>query len=169
MLSRKPTAQTPDAATGIGQLSLDEDDDDDDDPKKDKPLTAEERQLKAQKDREEKQRKYDETRRRLGLGASSTPQTPGNASPSKQPRSNQGSRHQSKTRNGDLRPSSAAAAKPRQLYDPNYQVKPDSIFIQRPTSLDGVQSALPLEQQPIRSPRGPDPTGKGFARVDRAT
>lgn len=163
VLSRKPTAQNIDTATGIGQLNLDDEDDDEEDVKKDKPLTAEELQRKAQKDREERQRKYDETRRRLGLGASSTPQTPGNISPLKQPKSNQGSRHQSKTRNGDLRPSSAAGVKPRQLYDPNYQVKPESMFIQRQDSQDGAQSPLPLEQQPIRNPKGPDPVGKGFA------
>ena len=159
VLSRKPTTQGSDTISGLTQLSLDDGEEDDEDVKKAKPLTAEERQYKAQKDREEKQRKYDETRRRLGLGTTNGSPSPGNVSP----RSSQGSRHQSKTRNGDVRPSSAVGARPRQLYDPNYQAKPDSISAQKQPSQEGIQRLVPEEQQPIRSPRGPDPTGRGFA------
>ena len=159
VLSRKPTTQGPNTISGLAQLGLDDGEEDDEEVKRQKPLTAEERQYKAQKDREEKQRKYDETRRRLGLGTTNESPSPGNVSP----RSNQGSRHQSKTRNGDVRPSSAVGTKPRQLYDPNYQAKPDSISAQKQSSQEGIQRHVPAEEQPIRSPRGPDPTGKGFA------
>lgn len=167
VLSRKPAkpASTSALASGLGQLSVDDDDDDEDDEAKTKILTAEERQLKAQKEREEKQKKYDAARERI-LGNSSAPagKPSGNTTP---PRGkvNGGSRGPSKNRTaaeGRSSTSSGIGVGPgRQLYDPNYTAKPDSPFVQRESTPNGSGRSTPIEQQPIRNPRGPDGSGRG--------
>lgn len=138
VLSRKPE--------GIDGLSLD-DDDEEDGPKK--QMTIEERAQKAQKDREEKQKAYEERRRQLfGKDEASTAQkpTPRTGSP----------RNQSSAKgvNGS-RPSSAMSnTKSRQLFDPNESVKPDALRTQKQE-----MPAKPIE--PIREPRAPDGSGRG--------
>lgn len=168
VLSRKPnpgSAAPAKAGSGLGQLSLDDDDDEEDEAKT-TTLTAEERQIKAQKDREEKQKKYEEARQRLfgtdnpGAGKSS-----GITTPPKQ-RMNGDSRGPSRNRPArDSRPSSAtgAGASTRQLYDPNYTAKPDSTFVQNYEGTPNVSAgSTPVDQQPIiRMPRGPDGSGRG--------
>ncbi len=76
VLSRKPTAPKPasgnDVVKGIAQLGIEESDDEDDGDKKQR-LSPEEMMQKAQKDREEKQRRYEEVRERLfGTGSAKT-------------------------------------------------------------------------------------------------
>ncbi|KAG9248389.1 hypothetical protein BJ878DRAFT_572434 [Calycina marina] len=66
VLSRKPTPKTTqriDPITGLASLSI-EYDDEDEGPKKDQP-TAEELRSKTQREREEKQKRYDEARARI--------------------------------------------------------------------------------------------------------
>ncbi|KAI4280342.1 MAG: hypothetical protein L6R38_004525 [Xanthoria sp. 2 TBL-2021] len=167
VLSRKPAKPTSTSAlaSGLGQLSVDDDDDDEDDEAKTKILTAEERQLKAQKEREEKQKKYDVARERI-LGNSSTPagKSSGNTTP---PRGkvNGGSRGPSRNKTAaEGRSSTSSAIGPgpgRQLYDPNYTAKPDSSFVQKESTPNGSGRSTPIEQQPIRNPRGPDGSGRG--------
>ncbi|KAL8667447.1 MAG: hypothetical protein Q9202_000663 [Teloschistes flavicans] len=168
VLSRKPnpgSAAPTDAASRLGQLSLDDDDDDEEDEAKTRTLTAEERQIKAQKDREEKQKKYEEARQRLfGTDNPSAGKSSGTTTPPKQ-RMNGDSRRPSRNRPiRDSRPSSATGAggSARQLYDPNYTAKPDSTY---PPNNEGIPTDLagsaPAEQQPIRTPRGPDGSGRG--------
>ncbi|KAL9104953.1 MAG: hypothetical protein Q9187_008842, partial [Circinaria calcarea] len=68
VLSRKPAptvAVRTDPSNGLEKLTLDDEDDEDEEDLIKKPLTMEERQLKAQKEREEKQKKYEEVRQRL--------------------------------------------------------------------------------------------------------
>ncbi|KAI9840033.1 MAG: hypothetical protein M1819_000225 [Sarea resinae] len=70
VLSRKPAprtiVKTDPVAGGISQITLaDDDDEDDDDAAKRNTLSPEEQRLKAQRDREEKQRRYEEVRQRL--------------------------------------------------------------------------------------------------------
>ena len=138
VLSRKPE--------GVEGLSLD---DDDEEEGAKKQMTIEERVQKAQKDREEKQKAYEERRRQLfGKDEPSTNQkpTPRTGSP----------RNQSSVKgvNGS-RPSSAASNnKSRQLFDPNESAKPDALRTQKQD-----MQAKPIE--PIREPRAPDGSGRG--------
>ena len=137
---------------------MEDDDDDDDEDTKKKPLTMEERQQKAQQEREEKQRKYEEARQRL-FGTDNISTT---KSGTTTPKSNGESRNSSRNKvSKDSRPSSSAGIKNRQLYDPNYTLKPDSIYVQKKDIPGGSGCSTPSEQQPIRSPRGPETTGRG--------
>ena len=131
--------------------------------------------LKAQKEREEKQRKYDEARERL-FGApsaspgttsprSATPPTRGSPADRARGRGRGGGTKDSKE-NKDGRPTSSTSGNPRQLFDPSYSPKPDSVYLQR---RETAESGLPpLEDQVIRQPRGPDGSGRGgFGFVKR--
>lgn len=172
VLSRKPT--TADAALGVGQLSLDGDDqDEEEDQAKERALTAEERQLKAQQEREEKQKKYEEARQRLfGVGNASAVKSSGSVTPPRQ-RVNDESRGMGKsrgTRDGrHITPSASGTGATRQLYDPNDNAKPDSMYVQKKDRTPTASGrSTPNEQQPIRSPRGPDGSGRGgFGFVPR--
>ena len=158
-----------DAASGLGQLNVDDDEDDEDDGKRKPTMTTEERQAKVQKDREEKQRKYEEARQRLfGAEKAGEKKPSGNVGPPAQ--KDGGSGRQSRNRDGaDDRPTSSAGSKARQLYDPTYTAKPDSSHIQKDgQGLSGPST--PNEQLPIRSPRGPDGSGRGgFGFVPRGS
>jgi len=167
VLSRKPAPKVvarKDPVSGLEQLTIEDDDDDDEDESKQKPMTMEERQLKAQKEREEKQRKYEEVRERLfGTSESSSGVTsPGTVTPpfSRPP----GDRGRGKGRGRENnRPSSASVNKTRQLYDPNYNAKPDSVYLQkRDAQGSGSRPSTPAAEEGIvRSPRGPDGSGRG--------
>lgn len=180
MLSRKPAPKVVtrnDPVSGaVSQLTIadDADDDDDDESGDDTRKTAlslEERKQRAQREREEKQRKYEEVRERLfgsattaaaGGGAavgSGTSSPTGTLTP---PRA--GSRGKNRgARGGDGRPSSSSSAsskmQTRQLYDPSYTVKPDSVYIQKRDAPE--LPAAQTEEQPVRAPRGPDGSGRG--------
>ncbi len=139
VLSRKPNG-------GIEGLSLEDDDEEESAKKK---MSQEERMQKAQKDREDKQKAYEERRRQL-FGkddtSANTKLTPKSGSP----------RNQSRVKGaGDSRPSSAASNnKGRQLFDPNESTKPESM---RPQKQDSAQ----VMKEPIREPRAPDGSGRG--------
>ncbi|MCJ1401890.1 hypothetical protein MMC11_005107 [Xylographa trunciseda] len=166
VLSRKPAptviART-DPVSGLEQLTIEEDDDDDDDEGKQKTLTMEERQLKAQKEREEKQKKYEEVRERL-FGASepsSVPTSPGIVTPPTVRAPGDRSRGKNKAIR-ETRPSSSTGSKTRQLFDPNYNTKPDSAYVQRKEGHASESKPLtPAEEPIIRTPRGPDGSGRG--------
>ena len=118
---------------------------------------------KAQKEREEKQRKYEEARQRL-FGSSEP--TSGSTSPRKSaspaPR---GAIDRGRGRgrgNKENRPGSSSGNKNKQLFDPNYTPKPDSVYIQkRDPELSVSGPSTPGEESIIRSPRGPDGSGRG--------
>ncbi|KAI4137366.1 MAG: hypothetical protein L6R39_007326 [Caloplaca ligustica] len=163
VLSRKPATAVGDL--GVGQLSIDNDEqDEEEDDGKARPLTAEERQVKAQKEREEKQKKYEEARQRL-FGANNSAEASRSTTPPRQ-RASGDSRGSSKgggTRDG--RPSASGASGTgvsRQLYDPNDSAKPDAAYLLRKDKTPTTSGrSTPSEQQPIRSPRGPDGSGRG--------
>ncbi|KAL8984070.1 MAG: hypothetical protein Q9177_004797 [Variospora cf. flavescens] len=166
VLSRKP--ETASGAFGPGQLPFDnEDQDQDEDEGKARPLTAEERQLKAQQEREEKQKKYEEARQRLfGVNQASASESSRSTTPPRQ-RANGESRGSTKSRGmRDPRhlPSSRSGAGPaQQLYDPNYTAKVEATLTNTDYEMSGISNQpSPYEQQqPIRSPRGPDGSGRG--------
>ena len=170
VLSRKPANKStiPDATAGVGQLSIEEDEDDEDNGEQKNTMTLEERQAKAQKDREEKQRKYEEVRERLfGAEKTTDKKSSGDVTP---PRPRDGdSRRQSRNKSGgDGRPTSSAGSKPRQLYDPNYTAKLDSTYVQKKDGQEISGQPAPCEQVPSRNPKGPDGSGRGgFGFVPR--
>ncbi|KAJ5942275.1 hypothetical protein N7516_002443 [Penicillium verrucosum] len=185
LLSRKPqlvtrhsssSPRTITAATaGLGGLGLDDDEDSDDDTKPPQP-TPEERHAIALKNREEKQRKYEEVRERLfgspSATASST-SSPGSTTPPRQNSTGEG-KGRGKGRGGgrdqQKRDSSSTSSKSsKHLYDPSTSAKSNAPFLQRGgrplVERSGSDTQAP--QQPVRSPRGPDASGRGGFNFNR--
>ncbi|KAJ5476479.1 hypothetical protein N7475_002208 [Penicillium sp. IBT 31633x] len=183
LLSRKPQLVTRHSASsstvvgataGLGQLGLDGDDDSDDDTKPPEP-TPEERHAIALKNREEKQRKYEEVRERLFGTSSATASgtsSPGSTTPPRQAYTGEG-KGRGKGRGGgrdhQKRDSSSASSKSRHLYDPSTSVKPNAPFVPRGgrPQLERSSSDTQAPQQPVRSPRGPDASGRGGFNFNR--
>lgn len=164
VLSRKPATKKEthiDPITGLEQLTVEDEDDDEEDDIKKKPLTMEQRQQKAQQEREEKQKKYEEARQRL-FGTENTSTAKGGPTTPPVAKVNGESRNSSRNKSSkDSRPSSSAGNKNRLLYDPNYTAKPDSVYVQKKEISTVSGRSTPSEQQPIRSPRGPETSGRG--------
>ncbi|KAI9679112.1 MAG: hypothetical protein M1829_001782 [Trizodia sp. TS-e1964] len=177
VLSRKPAPKVVsqnDPITGMARLQLEDDDDDDEEngARKAGQLSPKQMQLKAQRDREEKQRRYEEVRQRLfGSPDASSPEripSPKLNSSSADARAGKG---RGKGRGSRAHSSSAKqaadavglpAADTRRLYDPGYTVKPDSRYAQK-RAVEGLESGQPvpaLPPQVIRMPRGPDGNAK---------
>lgn len=190
------TIARKDPITGLERLTIQDDDDDDADAKKNQP-TPEEIRMRQQRELEEKQRRYEEARAKIfggsskpSSGPSSGHSTPGNVTPPlASDGRQQGQRGRGRGRGGgyrndnrqdqhhhrpetpNRRQQSASQGVTRELYDPNYATKPgfnqkrggDGSGSPRPTP-----SSTPREEdQIIRSPRGPDGSGRGgfdFAR-----
>ncbi|KAJ5183588.1 hypothetical protein N7492_001204 [Penicillium capsulatum] len=179
LLSRRPQIATRqpasvDAATsGVGQLGLDCEDGDSDGDNKPPEPTPEERQAIALKNREEKQRKYEEVRERLFGSPSATnsgTSSPGSTTPPRQHQSGE-SRGKGKGRGGpnsrEKRDSSSASSKSRHLYDPGSPAKGNGPHLQRRERQQGDRSDSDKQQniqQPTRNPRGPDASGRGGFR-----
>ncbi|EGE08635.1 hypothetical protein TEQG_07552 [Trichophyton equinum CBS 127.97] len=197
VLARKPQSNRSGLESGIQGLSVQDQgqgdaDDDEDFERKPGQLTYEERVAKAQKEREEKQRKYEEVRERLfgsstpGSGASS----PGNGGTPPRQGQHQGGEGKKRGRNNrsntggnrenkERRDRDNANASPKtqgRLFDPNYSPRTNSSYVQRKEKERAVgefsreapsqpqldmQSQSPQLQAPIRSPRGPDSSGRG--------
>ncbi|KAH7328982.1 hypothetical protein B0I35DRAFT_473632 [Stachybotrys elegans] len=193
VLSRKPViAKNP--AAGMAQLSL-EDDGDGDEGKR-VQLSPEELRAKQKRDRDEKQRRYEEARAKIfGESApSSGASSPGTTTP---PRSEgRPSQGRGRGRGGSYRNSmnnnnssnnnnsnnenrqfdsrrNLSSTGGRELYDPNFSPKPDSLSAQRRAGGgDDFQGRGSFQrdaqqQAAIRAPRGPDGSGRGgfgFAR-----
>ena len=159
--------------SGLEQLTIEDDDEDEDDESKKKSMTMEERQAKAQKEREEKQKKYEEVRERLfgGSGSASSVTSPGTVTPPVMRGGGDKGRGKSRGLRENSRPSSSSnnSNKTRQLFDPNYNPKPDSVYLQKKEGQSsGSRPSTPAEESIIRSPRGPDGSGRGgFGFADR--
>ncbi|CAF9910456.1 MAG: hypothetical protein GOMPHAMPRED_007092 [Gomphillus americanus] len=160
LLARKPAstlATRKGLTAGVDGLSL-EDDEDDDAEEKPQQLTPEERALKAQKEREEKQRRYEEVREKL-FGPPNSEPTPSRTSYS--PARNEKSRGRGRgylARDGrDNRPESSASGRSKHLYDPNSPAKLDSASTQKAAFGSDMISESPI----ICNPRGPDGSGRG--------
>lgn len=161
VLSRKPApkvVQRLDPVTGLAKLTV-EDDDEEEEERKDKP-TAEELRLKAQREREVKQKKYDEARARI-LGTPSGASSPGSTTPP------EGGRGKGRGRAGqeNRRPNSQGG--PKELFDPNSTARPGGVSIQKRNGEGPSRSGASTprdDDQIIRAPKGPDGSGKGFAK-----
>ncbi|KAI1328303.1 hypothetical protein F5Y16DRAFT_398477 [Xylariaceae sp. FL0255] len=170
VLSRKPTPQVitkRDPLTGeMSQLTIQHDDSDED--QKPVQLTPEEIRAKHQREREEKQRRYEEVRAKIfgtapatsssrpNSNPSSGTSTPGNATPPRSSNEVRGGRGRGRGRGGpvghrhnDSRGDSSNNQRPgsqsgpnnglRELYDPNYAPRPASQFERR----GGTQGSNP--------------------------
>jgi hypothetical protein len=169
VLSRKPIVQKTDPTTGLAKLALDDGEDEEDEERRINQPTPEELRLKAQREREEKQRRYDEARARI-LGTPSGSSTPGNTTPpTEEGKESRGKGRGRKADRQDIRrPDSQSGTK--ELFDPNYTPKP-GVTIQKRNGDPGRQGRQTRdEEQPIRSPRGPDGSGRGgFGFANRGT
>ncbi|RGP74305.1 hypothetical protein FLONG3_6084 [Fusarium longipes] len=185
VLSRKPVIAKRDAAAGMSGLSLN----DDNEPQKEVPMSPEEIRAKQKRDREEKQRRYEEARAKIfgESNPSSGASSPGTVTPPKadgyagrgRGRGRGGYRNndtrQFDTRQSDNRGFDAPrrmqnmSGLGRELFDPNHTPKPEPVSHRRQpeflspgrstTPRDGQQQSQP--QAPIRAPRGPDGSGRG--------
>lgn len=164
------------------------DDDDSEDERPPEP-TPEERQAIALKNREEKQRKYEEVRERLFGSPSATTSgasSPRSATPPKQfegrgkGRSRGGARDNHSVSSGnnnnnnnnhsnrEKRDQSVASGKSRQLYDPGSPAKsPSTNGPRKDKPLTNRNANDMAPQQPYRTPRGPDASGSGGFRSHR--
>ncbi|KIX04994.1 uncharacterized protein Z518_05866 [Rhinocladiella mackenziei CBS 650.93] len=185
LLSRKgPIIQSPKLSTsGMQDLSLSNDNknaesSEDEDEIKARELSLAERQAQAARDREEKQRKYEERRQELfgppsnsnsssqqannyksdtPSPASLTPPGSRSATPNRG-RGKGGRRGAANTNNLNPRTPSRGSQH-RELYDPSYVAKPDSVHV--PRRENGSSNPRTPEIQPVRVPRGPDGSGRG--------
>jgi hypothetical protein len=171
--------RAPTDALGNLDLSNKGESSEDEDEVKAKQQSLAERQARAAREREEKQRKYDERRQEL-FGTPSTTNNvngrPTSRSGTSTPNSNTppGSRSSTPSNGrgrgrgrGRGNPNSIHQQQQQQyprnpqrqqgLYDPNYTIKPESANISRRES----PLTLPKPEQPIRTPRGPDGSGRG--------
>lgn len=175
LLSRKgPSTKTPKSLRdGVNGLSLQGQESSSEDEDAKKQPTLAERQAQAAKDREEKQRKYEERRQELfgsagttadngktGSGKSSpgnlTPPTSRSATPSRG-RGNgrgRGGRGGNAQQHAQPRPQSQG-----NLFEPSYAPKPDSTYLARREN--GTSKPGDSDIRPNRSPKGPDGTGRG--------
>ncbi|KAG8165058.1 hypothetical protein KVR01_005333 [Diaporthe batatas] len=184
LLSRKPpptTVKTKDPVTGMERLTI-QDDVEEEDEKPPQP-TPEEIRERQQRELEEKQRKYEETRAKIfgesPSGVSSGASTPGATTPpltgeGGSSRGNYrgrgrgrggrggrgGQRNQDnyiKTEVQDRRPGNTGSPF-RELFDPDAGPKPGSRQQQR---VAGTASPPRGPEHAIRAPRGPDGSGRG--------
>lgn len=159
---------------GVARLTLDEESSDEEDSGK-KTLTLAERQAQAAKDREEKQRKYEERRQELfgsagtatsaakasnGNSGSSTPRTTTPTPPgSRSATPNRGRGRGPKRGGATTLAKDTQTKREKELFDPAYTPKPDSVYLQRREK--GAVEGKDSEIQPIRAPKGPDGSGRG--------
>ncbi|PQE11179.1 SUZ domain-containing protein [Rutstroemia sp. NJR-2017a BVV2] len=146
--------------------------------------TAEELREKAQRELEEKKKRYDEARARILGAPSPSPggssggrgsggNSPRNGTPTPPYGEERGKGRGRGRGNADRRSDSRNGT--RELFDPNYTPKPGSVTIQKGVkngegSRSGSGRSTPMqreEEQIIRPPRGPDATGKGFGFANR--
>lgn len=160
LLARKP-ASTPVPSkipvTGLNTLTLEEDDDEDEGAKSNE-MTMEERTLKAQKEREEKQRRYEEVRERLFGPSNSRPSLPRSSTPPAAKSSERGrgrGRGNAVWEGRETRPDLPISGRSKQLYDPNFIVKSEPTNAQKKDI-----SETNGESSIIRHPRGPDGSGR---------
>ncbi|KAJ9647840.1 hypothetical protein H2201_001204 [Coniosporium apollinis] len=170
VLSRKPPpaiVKPNGNAAGIAAMQIADDGDDSEEEERRKNEQAfAERQAKAAREREEKQRKYQEVRERLfGSSASGTEESPSRASSAKPEGAGRAARSKGRRESplvSSADQSPARAGNQKQLYDPGYTAKPNSVYLQKREATEGrSRSATPSEEQPTRMPRGPDGSGRG--------
>lgn len=150
--------------------------DDEEEAKKEVQLSPEEIRAKQKRDREEKQRRYEEARAKIfgesnpssgasSPGAVTPPRSDGHFAPRGRGRGRGGYRNNNENRQFDNRQFDAPrrplnpSGSGRELYDPNFTPKPESSTAPRRANDNSNPSKA--DQNPIRAPRGPDGSGRG--------
>jgi len=165
MLARKPAPQV--LSRNMAGLNLD-DDDSEEERRKKAAVDFEERKIRAQKERIEKERKYAEARERI-FGSPAASETSRSNSPNKATRGKgkaRGGRESQPRSSNEQSPARNAVPVPapaRQLYDPTYTPKPGSVFLQKKEAIDSRPGTPGGLEKPIRQPQGPTSDGRGFA------
>ncbi|KAF2276264.1 uncharacterized protein EI97DRAFT_458748 [Westerdykella ornata] len=166
VLSRKPPPKVLSQSDDPTEAAEDNEDSEEERRRKAEESFAE-RQARAERERAEKQRKYAEARERLFGSPAPSSEESRVASPSRPSRGKgRGRGGRDSTTSSNEQSPARPAASTRQLYDPSYTVKPNSVYIQRREqessrsrpSTPGTPNGL---QQPIREPRGPQAIGRG--------
>ena len=171
LLSRKPPPKvaSPDIS---GNPSIKDDDDSEDEEGKKAAESFAERQARAQREREEKQRKYQEVRERLfgsptpsdgnpQSRASSANGNPSGRNSSRGKGRSRGQREGQGTSSNDQSPARPPQNQKRELFDPAYSPKPNSVYLQKKDAKSSPAPSIPREELPVRAPRGPDGSGRG--------
>lgn len=174
--------KTKDPITGLEKLTLQDDGDDDDDADKEPQPTAEEIREQRQREREEKERNYDEARARIfGETPSGTPSgasTPRTTTPplveggrgnyrgrgrgrggrgGRAGQRTESYRSEPKNENQERRQVNNSGSPYRELFDPDAGARPGS----RQQRGGNTSSPTRGPEAAIRSPRGPDNSGRG--------
>ena len=171
LLSRKPPpkiASPSDPSTGIASMNIADEQDSEEDERKKAAQNFAERQARAQREREEKQRKYQEVRDRLfGSSTPTNEDTQSRASSTNGRNSSRGKgrsrgypREGQGTSSGDQSPARPQSQR-KELYDPGYSAKPNPVYIQKRDTKSSPGPVAAVEEQPVRAPRGPDGSGRG--------
>ncbi|KAF1943202.1 hypothetical protein EJ02DRAFT_144803 [Clathrospora elynae] len=163
MLARKPTPQV--LARNMAGMSL-EDDDSEEERQKKAAADFEERKLRAQKERAEKERKYAEARERIfGSPAASAADDSRSNSPNKATRGKGRGRggRDSQPRSSNEQSPARTAAPARQVFEPTYAPKPGSVYIHKKEAHTSRPSTPNTQEKPSRQPQGPAGGGRGFA------
>lgn len=163
MLSRKPApkvVESVDPVTGLSKMTI-EDENDDEEIKKNQP-TPEELRLRAQKEREEKQKRYDEARARILGTTTSGSSTLGTVTlPTTAEEGRANSRGKGRGGRQESRRSDSQSGT-KELFDPNYTPVPGVTIQKRNGDAPRSGRSTPREEeQVIRAPRGPDGSGRG--------
>ena len=142
-------------------------------------LTVEEQKAMRDKERAEKQKKYDEARIRImGGGSKGAPSnnankdsadnsgtsSPGDMTPpSSRSATPNRARRGGKKQNNMSRDAQAQQRKDRdrELFDPGYAAKPDSVYLARREQGVLERNGSNGDIKPIRAPKGPDGSGRG--------
>jgi hypothetical protein len=167
VLSRKPPPKVLSrngVTAGMGGLKLDDDEDSEEERRKKEEEAFAERKARAQRERQEKEKRYAEVRQRLfGSPTPTSEDSSDRASPNRQGRGKgrvKGGRDNQSRSSAEQSPASAGNTR-KQLYDPGYSVKPNSVYIQRQESGNSRPVTPNQQVQPIREPRGPQTSGRG--------
>ncbi|KAF2422365.1 hypothetical protein EJ08DRAFT_664839 [Tothia fuscella] len=173
VLARKPPPKVATTTAAMANTSIEDDPDSEEEERRRKAADFAERSARAQREREEKQRKYQEVRDRLFGSIPTTGSTSGgdqSRSSSTNENGKDGGRNSSrgkgrrgKNNNIEAEAGEDSPARPsisrKQLYDPGYTPKPNSTFLQKREGVSGTTT--PSEEKPLRAPRGPDGSGRG--------
>lgn len=173
LLSRKPTLAR-DPTTNMANLSLKDDEEDEEEAKRRHQVEAEARMREGERLLAEKQKAYEEARRRI-FGEEKEDEGKNAGRGSGRGRGNRGSRGSGRGRGNDGRgsdtsrsaTSSRSATPSGATREQRGSSSPKPSILQKPESAPGSQRRGDGQTPAIREPRGPDGSGRGgfgFAR-----
>jgi hypothetical protein len=167
VLARRPAPKSANTPSISQPTAVDDEPDSEEEERIRAAADFADRQSRAAKEREEKQKKYAQVRERLfGPEGGNSPNnhsrsgSAGRSGPNSRPESRSGTprgngRGRGTPRGGVV---NVKAKENVKLFDPEYTAKPGSSFVQRREAGTASQSN---EEKPERQPKGPDGSGRG--------